>query len=61
VRANVPAPDVHETDSTGAGDAFNAGLLASWLTDGDPVAALSAGVAAGTAAAAAVGARPTSA
>jgi len=58
VRANVPAPATHETDSTGAGDAFNAGLLASWLTGGDPVAALSAGVQSGTAAAAAVGARP---
>ena len=27
-RVSVPAPQVHETDSTGAGDAFNAGLLA---------------------------------
>ena len=59
VRANVPAPDAHDTDSTGAGDAFNAGLLASWLTARDEVAALQAGVAAGTAAAAAIGARPT--
>jgi sugar/nucleoside kinase (ribokinase family) len=25
VRANVPAPESHDTDSTGAGDAFNAG------------------------------------
>lgn len=59
VRANVPAPSSHDTDSTGAGDAFNAGLLATYLADGDPVAALQAGVAAGTAAAAAIGARPT--
>jgi sugar/nucleoside kinase (ribokinase family) len=29
-RVNVPAPEAHETDSTGAGDAFNAGLLSSW-------------------------------
>ncbi len=58
VRANVAAPNSHDTDSTGAGDAFNAGLLASFLRIGDPVAALQAGVAAGTAAAAAIGARP---
>jgi sugar/nucleoside kinase (ribokinase family) len=59
VRAHVPAPALHETDSTGAGDAFNAGLLATWLSGGDEIAALAAGVAAGTAAAAAVGARPS--
>ena len=57
-RINVPAPATHETDSTGAGDAFNAGLLSAWLTDGDPLAALQAGVAAGTAATARIGARP---
>jgi len=57
-RVNVPAPASHETDSTGAGDAFNAGLLASWLHGGDPVAALQAGVLAGSAAAARIGARP---
>lgn len=57
-RVTVPAPQVHETDSTGAGDAFNAGLLASWLSGSDPVQALQAGVAAGTAAASALGARP---
>jgi len=52
------APSVHCIDSTGAGDAFNAGLLASWLTDGDPARALHAAVAAGSAAAAGIGARP---
>ncbi len=57
-RVSAPAPHVHETDSTGAGDAFNAGLLASWLTGADPLAALRQGVLAGTAAAAHVGARP---
>ena len=46
-RINVPAPESHETDSTGAGDAFNAGLLSAWLDGADPVAALQAGVAAG--------------
>jgi sugar/nucleoside kinase (ribokinase family) len=57
-RVNVPAPQTCETDSTGAGDAFNAGLLAAWLAGGDPVTAVGAGVMAGTAAAARIGARP---
>lgn len=57
-RLTVPAPGQHETDSTGAGDAFNAGLLGSWLAGGSPVDALTAGVLAGTAAAGRIGARP---
>lgn len=57
-RINVPAPETHETDSTGAGDAFNAGLLSSWMGGSEPLAALQAGVAAGTAATARIGARP---
>jgi sugar/nucleoside kinase (ribokinase family) len=57
-RVTVPAPQIHETDSTGAGDAFNAGLLATWLAGAQPLDALQAGVLAGTAAAAHVGARP---
>lgn len=57
-RLTVPAPGKHAIDSTGAGDAFNAGLLANWLAGGSPISALAAGVTAGTAAAGRIGARP---
>ncbi len=57
-RRTVPAPAVHRTDSTGAGDAFNAGWLSHWLAGEAPEAALAAGVRAGSDAAAAIGARP---
>jgi sugar/nucleoside kinase (ribokinase family) len=54
------APAVASTvvDPTGAGDAFAAGLLATWLAGGDPQACLAAAAAAGGRAVVAVGARP---
>ena len=55
----VDAPQIRCVDTTGAGDAFDGGLLARWARDGDRLAALSAGVATGSRAAAQVGARPT--
>ena len=53
------APFVDNVDATGCGDAFNAGLLSAWLGGADRSGALRAGVAAGSAAAARVGARPS--
>jgi sugar/nucleoside kinase (ribokinase family) len=47
-RWNVPAEPVRTVDTTGAGDAFDAGLLAAWVGGATPLAALRAGVAAGT-------------
>jgi sugar/nucleoside kinase (ribokinase family) len=40
----VPAPTVRMVDPTGAGDAFAAGFLASWVATGDMVAAARDGV-----------------
>ena len=58
VDETAEAPAVENVDATGCGDAFNAGLLSAWLRGQDRAAALRAGVAAGSAAAARVGARP---
>ncbi|MGH3680188.1 MAG: PfkB family carbohydrate kinase, partial [Natronosporangium sp.] len=45
-------------DPTGAGDAFAAGLLASWLAGAGPVEVLRAGARLGAEAVAGFGARP---
>ncbi len=59
VDERASAPVVDNVDATGCGDAFNAGVLSTWLRSGDRVEALRAGVTAGSAAAATVGARPS--
>lgn len=51
-------PPVDVVDPTGAGDAFDAGLLAAWLGGAGPEAALAAGCAAGAEAVSRRGARP---
>jgi len=55
---HVPAVDVHAVDSTGAGDAFGAGLLAAWLAGADGPTALRRGVRVATTAVTHLGARP---
>lgn len=54
----VPAQPALLVDPTGAGDAFAAGLLASWLSGTDPAQALRAGALLGAEAVARTGARP---
>jgi sugar/nucleoside kinase (ribokinase family) len=54
----VPAPAVEVADSTGAGDAFDAGFLVAWLGGDPPVDALRAGVATAARAVQHLGARP---
>lgn len=51
-------PPTEVVDPTGAGDAFDAGVLVAWLSGAGPAAALTAGCAAGTAAVRQLGARP---
>jgi ribokinase len=53
-----PADDVEVIDTTGAGDAFVAGLLSAWRPGGDPEAALAAGCRLAARAVAKPGARP---
>ncbi len=53
------APRIEQVDSTGAGDAFDAGLLSVWLSGGSRMASLRAGIEAGTTACQRLGARPS--
>jgi sugar/nucleoside kinase (ribokinase family) len=52
------AEDVAVVDTTGAGDAFAAGLLSVWRPGGDPEAALAAGCRLAARAVSKPGARP---
>jgi sugar/nucleoside kinase (ribokinase family) len=58
---SVPAVPTTCVDTTGAGDAFDAGLLSAWLAGAAPRAALEAGVRTAAAATAMVGAWPAAA
>jgi len=57
-RWDVPAAPATCVDSTGAGDAFDAGLLSAWLDGKPPLDVLRAGVTAGSRAVSHVGGQP---
>jgi sugar/nucleoside kinase (ribokinase family) len=60
-RWHAPAQPADVVDPTGAGDAFDAGLLVAWLGGADPDESLRAGCVAGAAAVRHNGARPPTA
>ena len=51
----MPAPRVTAVDTTGAGDAFNAGFLSAWLRGGTPAMCLATGNTVGAASTRAAG------
>jgi len=58
IAASAPAERVDVVDTTGAGDAFAAGFLASWLLHPEPETALAAGNRLAARAVTTIGARP---
>ena len=59
VRVELPAPEVTVVDSTGAGDAFAAGFIASRLAGDDEATALGKAIAAGARAVQSIGGQPS--
>jgi sugar/nucleoside kinase (ribokinase family) len=57
-RFDVPGVPAEVLDSTGAGDAFAAGLLGAWLAGAGPAEALAEGARLGAIAVTRVGGRP---
>ena len=55
---SADAPPVHAVDTSGAGDAFMAGFLASYLRGRDVATCLDAGIRAGSRAVTVLGGRP---